>query len=65
MHEQNLWVLLMPDKASNGWTAHCISLDVAARGKSRQQAARRVQDEVLKLLEDDLSQGRDPFERSE
>ena len=54
---------MMQDVAAKEWTARCLTLNVAAKGESRQQAARLVQDEVLKVLEDDLSQGRDPFER--
>ena len=63
LNGQNLWVLLMQDVAAKEWTARCLTLNVAAKGKSRQQAARLLQDAVLEALEDDVSHGRDPFER--
>jgi predicted RNase H-like HicB family nuclease len=45
------------------WVSHCLNLDVISQGNSIREALEAVQEAVLMVLNDDESEGLDPFDR--
>ena len=52
-----------PDEADDTWIAHCLDLDVSARGESIWDALDAVENAVAKVLREDTRRGREPFDR--
>ena len=61
---RNVWVLVtrseeMPDK----WVAHCLDLDIVTQGDSVDHAFAMAREAVNMVIQDDLAEGLNPFDR--
>ncbi|HEY3434084.1 MAG TPA: hypothetical protein VGK41_00385, partial [Solirubrobacterales bacterium] len=66
MHEKTalVWLLLTPSRDVEGaWVAHCLNLDVISQGTSLEHAAQMGSEAIVCAVDDDVSQGLDPFDR--
>lgn len=64
MQRRNLKVLIHEASDIPGqWVAHCLNLDVISQGNSPAEARDNVEEAILIVLNDDLANGWDPFDR--
>jgi len=62
--EETVWVIFEASKELPGvWTAHCLTFDIVTQGDSLERARAMVIEAIVMTVNDDLEEGRDPFDR--
>ena len=60
---RHTWVLGRPNDDHEAWVAHCLDLDISAKGDTIWDALDAVEKAVSRAVREDARRGRTPFDR--
>lgn len=67
VHDDRKWAWVLTERAPDlpgVWVSHCLTFDLVSQGPTMKKAIAMIKEAIQLVLEEDLADGRDPFDRA-